>query len=156
MTLDQTQLDEWKSVAEAATPGARSWYGFGRTHSLRLSTLTGGRKCILAFERWGTQRAQPRFRNNDVGLMQAACDLLVMRHPESDEIVGINNPDARFFEKITPDVVLALLAEITVLRERPALTRVHTQAMTTHHLSVEHKDNLAEALAIVRRHARGQ
>jgi hypothetical protein len=118
--IEHATLTAIRAIATAATPGARGWFGFMTTRSLYLATQRHGRKVILSFTRWGAsgeRAAQPRFRDSE-GRLRDASELALLDADHA--IIGIDNPDARFMEHITPDVVISLCDEIDALRARLA------------------------------------
>lgn len=53
------------------TPGPWAWFGNARSHELYLSTVRGGRRYVMGFQRWGMRGAQPIFQPAEQGLVAA-------------------------------------------------------------------------------------
>ena len=118
-------LDALETTARAATPGPWQWYGNTKQHEVYLATVDRGRVFVMDFARWGMRDAQPRFqvRLNDEpgsGIMRGIGDLGATEHPLGPcyevpyrrQFVGIGHPDARHIATFSPDVVLALIADL--------------------------------------------
>jgi hypothetical protein len=105
-------LDRLRKVAEAATPGPWRWGGWLKG-PMYLCTVDRGRRFVMQFDRLGMRDAQPVFQQYDVdgkslGMVQAR-ELAVRERDYRDDIIDIDNPDARFMAAADPTVVLALL-----------------------------------------------
>lgn len=105
---EESRLEAIEARAQKATAGPWGWFGYGgKTRELYLATLSRGRLLIMDFVRWGTQRAQPRFRGPD-NIMVEASATLKYTHEDSTQIVGIDNPDAEFIEHSHEDMTFVL------------------------------------------------
>lgn len=121
-------LAELREVAEAATPGPWVWHG-QRKLEYMLATARWGKRFIMGFTRMGMSGAQPMFqeytdrtppddpfywRGNG---MRTATEIAVLQVPYREDIVALDNPDARYIARIDPTTVLALLDRITEIEE---------------------------------------
>ena len=92
-------LDALSKLVEAATP--TPWRWGGSVHDPMLHTVGRGHVYVMGFERSGMRGAQPTFqvygenKEPGSGLMTKAADLAVRERPYRDDIVDIDNPDAR-------------------------------------------------------------
>lgn len=116
-------LAEIRTVAAAATPGRWRWWGQVDSH---VSLTTAGRGIIMVMgaKRLGMQEAEPTFgvRRPETqgmwgigGVMTGASKLAIREVPYRDDIVDIDNPDARYIARMDPTTVLALLDRIAEL-----------------------------------------
>lgn len=115
-------LDAIRARHSAATSGPWQWHGTaprpgskGR-RDIWLGTL-GGPGHVLDFAPWGSGAAQPRFWGGSYHA--PASELVVHRDERSDEVAGIDNPDARFIAASWSDVQ-ALLARVDELEAQLA------------------------------------
>jgi len=119
--VNAEQLAQLEALAAAATPGPWGWFGH-RDHGMYLATVHNGRVYVMDFIRQGMQGAQPQFqvRKNaehpDWGTMTPASELAVAPQDYRDDIVAIDNPDARFIAAAR-GAVTDLLAEVRRLRD---------------------------------------
>lgn len=77
------------------TPGPWRWELNERQKDVRLVAQHSGQKYVMAFQRWGTQHAQPIF---NTGFMVPASELSVIvpgREHHADWFKNIDHPDAR-------------------------------------------------------------
>jgi len=109
------EIKSLRDKAERATQGEWAWYGDSSSHSLYLAAPQKGRLIVMDFVRWGTNRAQPRFRD-EKDLMVKAQELVEHEVDYRKTISNINNPDAQYIAAANPQVVLGLLDEIERLR----------------------------------------
>lgn len=97
----------------AATPGPYRWRGYATSHQISLDSRATGDE-VLAFRRWGMQRAQPVFGTK--GLLYPASELLKPdTAPDRRRITAILHPDAEFLAHSWEDV-RDLLAEVDRLK----------------------------------------
>ena len=91
-------LDKYRALADAATPGPWGWHGHDDSYSGPFlgTWLPGlGLSIVMDFVRLGMRRAQPRF--NVDGMMVKACpDLAVQEVDYRADIAAIDHPDAAF------------------------------------------------------------
>lgn len=121
---DTDRLDEIKARAAAATPGPWRWRGNTDNRQIWLQTPRLCGMTIMDFERWGMQRAVPRFAVD--GLMHKADGMVVYEvAPDATsrkdpkvyraDITSIKHPDAEFIASSRADVDW-LVAEVERLR----------------------------------------
>lgn len=128
------KLDQLENNARGATPGPWQWYGNTKMCEIYLATVDRGRTFVMDFVRWGMRGAQPRFqlRKEGLGIMYPLGDLAKTQDPDGPvfeathrkQFAGIGHPDARHIAASSPDVVLALVAEVRKLSKVRALLSV--------------------------------
>lgn len=97
---------------QAATPGPWLWRVNPTAKSAQLVSPPRGCNIVMAFDRWGMQRAQPRF--NVGGILRDVVDLLRPepgREHHANWHQCIAHPDADFIAHAREDIP-ALLAEV--------------------------------------------
>ena len=124
MSMSQEQLAQLRALAEGATPGPWGWFGH-RRGPMYLATKHHGRRFVMEFIRQGMQGAQPMFQVYDDpehpswGRMVEASKMAVLEVAPldyRDDIVDIDNPDARWIAAADPTTILALIDELETLR----------------------------------------
>ncbi len=104
---------------ERAMPGPWRWAGNATGKSLELVSLRRGRwlgDTVMAFRRWGMQRAQPVFTVNN--LLHPSTEFFIRPQSHNAWMVrGIDHPDAIAIENAPTDIA-ALLAYIDELEAR--------------------------------------
>lgn len=134
---DESVIADIRERALAATPGPWYWHGEHKLQELDLchwdrSGSALGRCVVMAFRRWGTQRAQPEFVAD--GYLTPAADLPIFDVDRSalveerdrlyrHTIVGVRHPDAEFIAHARQDVDV-LLARIDELEQVISESRV--------------------------------
>lgn len=126
-SLTDDQLDRLEAIAAEATDGQWQWDGH-RDTGMHISTALSGRPTVMVFVRQGLQGAQPAFYRRDrsdphrgwSGLQVRAKDIAVLEVPYREDVVALDNPDARHIVAACPDVVMALIAEVREHRARLA------------------------------------
>lgn len=117
-----------REMAEAATPGPWRWSGYVKG-PIHLATAGRGIATVMGFARRGMNDAQPIFfdrQPSDLetfyisGQYRKACEIAIREVPYRDNIVDIDNPDARWIAAVSPDVVLGLLDRIAELEKASA------------------------------------
>ncbi|MGO2030615.1 MAG: ead/Ea22-like family protein [Glutamicibacter ardleyensis] len=163
-------LTDLRKIAEQATPGPWHWSGNADNRQLYLATwIKGAGRCqVMDFERWGMQRAVPRFLDDDSLMMETAKDLMVYEvarnqnlpdetprsHPQvyRADVVDVRHPNARFMAAANPETVLALITrleqaerDLVVVRESQKKIAKQFAAMGTEKGKAEWRAREAEA-----------
>lgn len=111
-----------EQALEGATPGDWRWGGY--THLIDLRSNASGTPYVMGFKRHGMQGAQPTFPVKTGGepdhpwhngVMTNAADLVVKEVHYREDIVAIDNPNARLIAA-APTLLREALAEIRRLR----------------------------------------
>lgn len=144
-------LTELRKIAENATPGPWHWSGNADNRQLYLATwIKGAGRCqVMDFERWGMQRAVPRFLDDESLMMETAKDLMVYEvarnqnlpdetprsHPQvyRADVVDVRHPNARFMAAANPETVLALLSRLEQAEQQVARVREFSRTMLVPH-----------------------
>lgn len=147
-------LDALRKIAEQATPGPWHWSGNADNRQLYLATwIKGAGRCqVMDFERWGMQKAVPRFLDDESLMMQTAKSLLVYEvarnqnlpddtprsHPQvyRADVVDVRHPNAKFMAAANPETILALItrteqAEASVLAATQPVVNSVEELVTT-------------------------
>lgn len=115
------RIEEIRNRAAAATPGPWLWWGNTQVHQVSLMSRAPGRPTVMAFFRWGMQRAKPSFQDERGLLTDFERDVVYQVCPDCDskedrrvyrqDFIDIRHPDAQFIAHAREDVDV-LLAEI--------------------------------------------
>lgn len=105
-----------RELAEAIPESYRDspWHWFGQKgYVYELATDRHGRLFIMGFERMGMRGAQPSFAHllpgDEHHLMTKATELAQLEQPYRGDIVGFDNPFARWIAAANPHDVLELI-----------------------------------------------
>jgi hypothetical protein len=111
----------WSGVREAAdeaTPGQWGWFGHSKG-DMHLATVRWGRFIVMSFARLGMSGAQPQFQaysereggdpRSWKGRLVDGKAVAILEAPYRDDIVGFDNPDARWLALASPSTVRPLL-----------------------------------------------
>jgi hypothetical protein len=145
MTTPETAAGKARlqELAQKATPGLWRWFGqVGRY--VDLTTAGHGICTVLGAKRLGMQQAEPTFAVGrepgldhgwlHQGILTGASTLAIREVPYRDDIVDIDNPDARWIAAADPTTVMGLLADADKEIERltALLIRVGRRAHHDH------------------------
>lgn len=119
-------LDELRELARAATPGPWRWDGYASSFGegrLRIASFTRGRPIVMGFRRKGMGGAEPEFwdRRGEgnplaAGEWNPAHAIALREVMYREDVVALDNPDARWLAAADPTTVLRLLDELAALR----------------------------------------
>lgn len=127
------KIEAIKARLSAATPGPWRWWGNVDTRQIQLTTVGRGVMTIMAFQRWGMQRAAPAFfrRTPDMpygwnGKQESVGDIAVREVPYRGDLVRLNNPNAELIAHAPSDIEF-LLGEVDRLRAELNTARAETE-----------------------------
>jgi hypothetical protein len=115
-------LDELRELAHAATAGPWRWAGDEAYGHVRLASCIRMGPSVMEFRRRGMGGAEPVFwRRTDPehpwwGEYAPARDVALFEVSYRNDVVAIDNPDARWLAAADPTTVLRLLDELAALR----------------------------------------
>lgn len=127
----EDRVEYLRSLLPHVTPGPWRWWGQNDNHSgPTLVTIGRGISTVMGFARLGMQSAQPTWfhRTGDElhppdgrswlgGHYVAARDVAVQEVDYRNDIVDMDNPDARWLAAASPDVVEWLFNRIAELEQ---------------------------------------
>jgi hypothetical protein len=100
------------------TPGPWAWFGNTKHHTLYLATISGGRRYVIDFARWGMGGAKPRFqvKTEGGGVMVGVEELVEYEVDYRKDVIGVDHPDARLIASapLLADALEALLATLAM------------------------------------------